>query len=116
MEDVIFNGSDAREADRDRGSPVAVQREMVKSVSAPVFPEQNGKPTNGAHAVNGVNGTNGHADAAVERTSTARMAGANSHALNGDGHTLEVSVVGDTLPESQVVEDARPSRPMKPRN
>ena len=103
MEDVIFNGSDARKPTATAEVRLRFSG-VVKSVSAPVFPEQNGKPTNGAHAVNGVNGTNGHADAAVEAHLNGANGEANSHALNGDGHTLEVSVVGDTLPEGQVVE------------
>jgi len=103
MEDVIFNGSDARKPTATAEVRLRFSG-VVKSVSAPVFPDQKGTPASGAHAangVNGVNGTNGHA-ADVDEHAHANGA-ANGH-VNGNGHALDVSVVGDGLPEGQIVD------------
>ncbi len=105
MEDVIFNGSDARKPTATAEVRLRFSG-VVKSVSAPVFPDTNGKAANGVHAVNGVNGTNGTNGHAAHADEHAHANGAaNGHAhVNGDGPALEVSVVGDALPEGQLVE------------
>src|SRR5689334_19317593 len=67
MEDVIFNGSDARKPTATAEVRLRFSG-VLKSVSGPAFPDENG------HAANGQNGhaANGHA--------------ANGHAGNGNGH------------------------------
>src|SRR5881394_2437148 len=85
MEDVIFNGSDARKPTATAEVRLRFSG-VVKSVSGPAFPEfakSNGNGSNG-HGANG-NGANGNGAG----LHAANGDGANGHGLNGNGAHAE---------------------------
>ncbi|MEQ1909401.1 MAG: chromosome segregation protein SMC [Vicinamibacterales bacterium] len=102
MEDVIFSGSDARKPTATAEVRLRFSG-VVKTVSAPVFPDQartnltHEAATNGvAHTTNGNGNGHGHANGHAHE--------ANGHALaNGHGHSLDVGIVDADLPAGHVV-------------
>ena len=110
MEDVIFSGSDARKPTATAEVRLRFSG-VVKSVSAPVFPDQ--IPTTGANgtkgdhsaAANGHEHTHGNGNGHAHTNGHAPDAHANGHAhAAGNGHTLDVSIVNaDLVPEGQLV-------------
>ena len=114
MEDVIFSGSDARKPTATAEVRLRFSG-VVKTVSAPVFPDQaraNGTlttpPRMAWHTPMGT---------ATDTPCQRACHEANGHAhANGNGHSLDVDIVNADLPSDTSSRAARRSRQTRPRN
>ena len=107
MEDVIFSGSDARKPTATAEVRLRFSG-VVKTVSAPVFPDQprtNGtNGTNGTHEANanGLLHSNGTGNGHPYANGPAQDANGHAHA-NGNGHSLDVDIVKADAPVGHIV-------------